>query len=99
MAKTPVTYQDLTLYRATISTQDLDRFCNLIIEISIQSGVKSGNRIEWFMPHNDEATYEVFLSPDELVVMKLSVSGWYHIVHEEDREFVRLYLLWSKSSK
>ena len=67
----------LKTYIAIVPTEFTDQFYTILDRIGHQSNIRQGNRLSTIIPMRENVTYEVALSDDEAIVLKLSCPGIY----------------------
>jgi hypothetical protein len=83
---------ELKSYFAIILNEHRDEFDKVLNHLSCESNVRSNRRITAIYPLTDITGYELDLSDDEALVMKLSVPGQFNLKDKAWMNFTTKYM-------
>ena len=84
--------KELKSYLAIIPNEYRDEFDKVLNHLSCESNVRSNRRITSIYPLTTVTGYEVDLSDDEALIMKLSVPGQFNLRDKAWLDFSKKYL-------
>lgn len=93
LRKDPVSESDLVIYLVFIPNKDgAKRFNDVLIDLCRESGIRRGKRMVSVSVLKEENVYEIALTKQEAVILKLSAGGEFKLYNDKERQFMLEYL-------